>query len=178
MKLYTKAGDAGETALFGGRRVSKADARVEAYGSVDELNSVLGLVAALGFSRPLLEVVQSQLFTIGAELASDPQKSNQAHIPMLGTEAILALESEIDWSEEQLAPLKNFVLPGGCEVAARLHVARTVCRRAERRIVALAAIDSVRPEVVRFLNRLSDLLFSWARWSNHCENIPDVPWQP
>lgn len=158
--------------------MSKADARVEAYGSVDELNSVLGLVRSGGFTRELLEVIQRQLFEIGGELAADPEKVDKLTLPKVDEAAIKALEDEIDWCETQLEPLKHFVLPGGTVAASQLHLARTVCRRAERRVVAVGEDEPVREELVRFLNRLSDLLFCWARWTNRRAEIPDVLWIP
>lgn len=178
MKIYTKTGDRGTTGLFGGARVSKAAMRVEAYGCVDELNSVLGLARAE--SPPadldaLLSIIQSELFDLGAELASVPGKDS-ALIPRLGEEAIGELERAIDAFENELAPLKTFILPGGARAAAALHFARTVCRRAERRVVALHDQEPIRDEVIRYLNRLSDFLFVAARLVNHRMSVADVPW--
>lgn len=180
MKIYTKTGDQGDTGLFGGARVSKASLRVETYGEVDELNSVLGIVraepafdAAVG---ALLEAVQSQLFNLGAELATAPDSKAALGIPLVSEEEIGALEQGIDRAEGELAPLKTFVLPGGSRAAAALHLARTVCRRAERTLVELAAHESVRPECLRYLNRLSDALFVFARLANHRAGVADVPW--
>ncbi len=187
MKIYTKAGDAGETGLFGGARVPKDDARVEAYGTVDELNCALGAArAALPPDSPLDELLarlQSELFDLGAELATPPARLDTrlgAKVPLATDERVAALEAEIDRMEEELAPLKTFILPGGTSVAAALHMARAVCRRAERRTVTLAHLDSaaVRPEALRYLNRLSDLLFVLARYANHTAGLPDVPWRP
>ena len=180
MKIYTKTGDDGETGLFGGTRVSKADPRVEAYGAVDELNSVLGIVGAvcrLSEVQPLLNTIQSELFDIGAELAAAPDKAERVSVPMVDEAAVARLEAAIDVSEEQLDPLATFIVPGGTEVAAYLHLARTTCRRAERRVVALGVTDALRGEVIRYLNRLSDLLFSWARLANRSEGKADVPWR-
>lgn len=191
MKIYTKTGDAGETGLFGGARVPKDDPRVEAYGDVDELNSVLGVVRAAGTldapnTRDALETVgagpfdeqlasiQSRLFDVGAELANG--KGKDLGIPLVDEEDVVALERAIDRAEEELTPLRTFVLPGGSRLAAELHVARTVCRRAERRAVTLSHTSEVRPEVLRYLNRLSDLLFTLARLANHRAEIADVPW--
>ncbi len=191
MKIYTKAGDAGETGLYGGARVSKDDARVEAYGTVDELNCALGVArAALSpdIERatdigPLLARLQSELFDLGAELATPPARLDSKlgqRVPLVTDERIGELETHIDRMEAALEPLKAFILPGGTPLAAALHVARAVCRRAERRTVTLAYMDAdaVRPEALRYLNRLSDLLFVLARYANHGAGVPDVPWRP
>ncbi len=180
MKIYTKTGDEGLTGLFGGKRVSKADPRVEAYGAVDELNSAIGVARAAGLpeaSGSLLDSIQSELFDIGAELAAVPEKADKLFVPVVAESQIEALERAIDESEGRLVPLQTFILPGGTPGAAQLHVARTVCRRAERRVVALATEEPVRGEIVRYLNRLSDLLFSWARLANLEAEVPDVPWR-
>lgn len=181
MKIYTKTGDTGETGLFGGERVSKASARVEAYGEIDELNSVLGVVRThtLGKDGPdgfdaLLAAIQSRLFDVGAELANAKGKS--LGIPLVEDEDVLAMERAIDRAEEEVEPQKTFVLPGGTRLAAELHVARCVCRRAERRLVSLAGETEVRPVLVRYVNRLSDLLFTLARLANARAGVADVPW--
>jgi cob(I)alamin adenosyltransferase len=180
VKIYTKTGDAGDTGLFGGQRVSKASVRVEAYGVVDELNSVLGVVRSEGALDPerdaLLGAIQSRLFDLGAELANP--KGKDLGIPLVDDADVALLEGAIDAAEAELPPLRTFVLPGGARAASLLHVARTVCRRAERRLVALAEHEAgaVRPELIRYLNRLSDLLFVLARFANHRAGIPDVPW--
>jgi len=179
MKIYTKTGDKGDTGLFGGARVSKASERVETYGEIDELNSVLGLVLTEPFDdelSALLTGVQSRLFDLGAELATAPNSQVALGIPLIGDEQVLALELAIDRAESELTPLKTFVLPGGSRAAAYLHLARTVCRRAERRMVALGESEEVRPEALRYLNRLSDALFVFARLANHRAAIADVPW--
>lgn len=179
MKIYTKTGDRGDTGLFGGARVSKASTRVTAYGEVDELNSVIGLVLSEPFDAEisaLLTDVQSRLFDVGAELATAPDSKVALGIPLVSEAEVERLEHAIDKSEAELAPLKTFVLPGGCRAAGYLHLARTVCRRAERCLVALAAEEQVRPETLRYLNRLSDALFSFARLANHRAGIADVPW--
>jgi cob(I)alamin adenosyltransferase len=187
MRIYTRTGDRGETGLFGGQRVGKDHARVEAYGDVDELNSVLGLaVAALereGGAALAAELrgVQSDLFTVGANLATPAPEDGgrpSAHIPPLPAGRVEALERWIDRAEEELEPLKVFVLPGGSAAAAHLHLARTVCRRAERRVVALAREAHVGAEWITYLNRLSDLLFTLARLANHRAGVEDVPWVP
>ncbi|HWB11685.1 MAG TPA: cob(I)yrinic acid a,c-diamide adenosyltransferase [Pirellulales bacterium] len=178
MKIYTKTGDSGETGLFGGPRVSKDDPRVEAYGDVDELNALLGLVRCEPLEAPidqLLAVIQNELFDLGAELASpEPDRVGTRRITAVRAGA---LESAIDQYEAQLPPLKNFILPGGVRAAALLHLARTVCRRAERRVVALSRREPISAEIVVYVNRLSDLLFVLARAANHVARRGDVPWQ-
>ncbi|HEX9293906.1 MAG TPA: cob(I)yrinic acid a,c-diamide adenosyltransferase [Gemmatimonadales bacterium] len=177
MKIYTKTGDAGETGLFGGGRVPKDDPRVRAYGEVDELNAAIGLAAALdpwAYDRDRLEAIQRDLFTIGAELATpDPAKLKS---PSLDGARVRTLEEGIDGHEANLPPLKNFILPGGSPKAAAFHLARTVCRRAERTIVELARGQKVNPEIVTYLNRLSDLLFVLARAVNKFVGRGDTPW--
>ena len=179
MKIYTKTGDRGETGLFGGARVSKASDRVDAYGVIDELNSVIGLARAHGghaATDECLKAIQSELFNVGAELACVPGKEDKLGVPLISEAAIVPLEHMIDTLEADLPPLTNFVLPGGCVEASVLHLARTVCRRAERKIVGLSQQDAVRAELVRYVNRLSDLLFVMARHANHRAGIADVPW--
>ncbi|HEX9611867.1 MAG TPA: cob(I)yrinic acid a,c-diamide adenosyltransferase [Gemmatimonadales bacterium] len=182
MKIYTKTGDSGQTGLFGGGRVSKNDPRVAAYGEVDELNAALGVALALEprtFARDLLERVQRDLFTIGAELATpDPAKLDKTlKSGPLKPEATLALEAEIDRYQGTLPPLKHFILPGGVPKAAALHAARTVCRRAERAVVALSETGAVlSPHILPHLNRLSDLLFVLARAANAAASVPEVQW--
>ena len=179
MKIYTRTGDDGTTGLFGGGRRSKADLRVEAYGTVDEANATIGAARAAGLVDPmdaLLATVQSELFTIGAELACVPGSESKLKMSLIDGAAARRLEQAIDGTEEGLAPLKVFVLPAGGAAAAALHVARCVVRRAERRVVALSGDAAVRPEIVTYLNRLSDLLFTLARRANHQAGIADVPW--
>ncbi|MBD0319275.1 MAG: cob(I)yrinic acid a,c-diamide adenosyltransferase [Gemmatimonadetes bacterium] len=187
MKIYTKTGDRGETGLFGGQRVAKDHARVEAYGDVDELNSVLGIVVAQlqpgGDDElvPRLLAIQSDLFTLGSRLATPaPEDGGRDNpwIPLLDPARVSEMELWIDHSEAELEPLKNFVLPGGTPAAASLHLARTVCRRAERRVVSLARAATVDEGVVIYLNRLSDLLFTLARLANRRAEVADVPWIP
>ena len=187
MKIYTKTGDRGETGLFGGQRVRKDHVRVEAYGEVDELNSTLGLVvlhleaAGQGETAAGLRQVQADLFTVGANLATPAPEDGgreNAYIPALEPGRVEALERWIDAAEAELEPLKSFILPGGAPAAAVLHLARTVCRRAERRVVALAHEAHVAPEYVMYLNRLSDLLFTLARLANRRAGVADVPWTP
>ncbi len=177
MKIYTKTGDAGETGLFGGARVKKHDVRIEAYGELDELNAVLGKVRLHPFgdeTDALLEALQSRLFDLGAELANASGKPMAIHQVDEGD--IAQMEQAIDRADGELPPLKTFVLPGGCALSAELHVARCVCRRAERHLTALAERADVRPEAIRFVNRLSDLLFQLARLANHRAGVADVPW--
>lgn len=180
MKIYTKTGDRGDTGLFGGStRYSKASLRVSAYGEVDELNSVIGLVLSEPFDASvsaLLTQVQSRLFDVGAELATIPDSKVSLGIALVDEPEVEQLERAIDQAEQELPALKTFVLPGGSRVAAYLHLARTVCRRAERAMVALAAEEPVRPEALRYVNRLSDALFVFARLANHRASIADVPW--
>jgi cob(I)alamin adenosyltransferase len=181
LKLYTKTGDNGETGLFGGARVSKASDRVGAYGTVDELNACVGIARAGGLGSSLDAVlmhVQSDLFTLGAELATVPGKEDALKIALINEADAERLEKAIDAFEATVEPLKNFVLPGGTTAAAALHLARTVCRRAEREIVGLSSREPVRGALVIYLNRLSDLLFVMARSANHAAGVVDVPWAP
>jgi cob(I)alamin adenosyltransferase len=184
MKIYTRTGDAGSTALFGGTRVAKDALRVEAYGTVDELNACLGvaLVALTGEMlelRPLLLALQSELFDLGAELATAPERRHErltARLAPIDAPQVAALEGAIDHYEALLVPLHSFVLPGGVAAAAALHHARTVARRAERCMVSLAAQEPLNPELLRYVNRLSDLLFVLARTANRLAGVEDVPW--
>jgi cob(I)alamin adenosyltransferase len=179
MKIYTKTGDKGDTGLFGGARVSKSSQRVSAYGDVDELNSVLGVVTAHTSDAEAIErmrQIQSDLFVLGAELAKNPDKQVDLGMPLLADNDIERLERLIDTLDEALPALKTFILPGGTQSAAFLHLARTTCRRAERSVVHLAKSEPVRAELVRYLNRLSDLLFTMARADNARAGTPDVPW--
>ncbi len=180
MKIYTKQGDAGDTALYGGQKAHKDAPRVEAYGQVDELNAALGLARALlaqadGELEAILGGLQSDLFTLGAELATPPGVDSKASVPIAETD-IARLERIIDRLQEGLAPQKHFVLPGGTTPAAALHLARTVCRRAERTTVALSRAEPVSALALIYLNRLSDLLFVLARTCNARAGAPDVPW--
>lgn len=180
MKIYTKTGDLGETALFGGPRVTKNDLRVEAYGEVDELNASLGVVRAY-LEDPeidrLLAEVQGELFALGAELATPHEAKARGAIPPLDPLAIGRLETSIDRWDEELPALTNFILPGGTRTSAALHLSRCVCRRAERRVVALTQKAIVHPDAVRYLNRLSDFLFVAARVVNHRSGRGETPWQ-
>lgn len=178
MKIYTKGGDSGETSLFGGSRVPKDDLRIRTYGTFDELNSVLGV--ALSEPNPPREVeaplrrIQSELFQLGAELATPRGKS--AGITLVSAQEIQTLETEIDTFEAKLTPLMTFILPGGSRLSATLHQARTICRRAERELVSLNRVELQRPEVIQYVNRLGDYLFVIARLANHHAGVSDVPW--
>ena len=181
MKIYTRTGDAGETALFGGGRVSKDHPRVAAYGDVDELNSTLGLVRAtapIDFLDGLLESIQRDLFAIGGHLATpDPDKVAAAlEKASLSPDRVTEFEHAIDAAEQELPPLRAFVLPAGTPKAATLHLARTACRRAERQVVHLAAQEPVPELFLTYLNRLSDLLFVLARLANRRAGTSDVTW--
>jgi cob(I)alamin adenosyltransferase len=180
MKLYTKTGDDGTTGLFGGGRVRKASARVEAYGTVDETNAAIGLARSTGLAAgvdAVLARVQEDLFALGAELACVPGREAKLGMALLADADVERLERAIDEADAAAPPLKTFILPGGAPQAATLHLARTVCRRAER---AVLAIDDAPPrrEPLVYLNRLSDLLFALARSANVTAGVPDVPWSP
>ena len=181
-KIYTKTGDKGMTSLIGGTKVSKAHLRIEAYGTVDELNSYVGLVRDLREdtdTRALLQETQDRLFTIGSALACDPEKETKLKIPDLKEEDITLLERSIDQMNEELEPMKSFILPGGDPAISQLHIARCVCRRAERCCVRLQeAGQAVEPIVLRYMNRLSDYLFVAARFIAHKKGIADIPWKP
>jgi len=181
MKIYTKKGDKGETSLFGGERVSKSAERIEAYGTVDELNSVIGLALSYGLSeegRKMLQKIQEHLFILGADLATPP--STDTRIRRLEEEQVTYLEECIDRLEEELPDLKNFILPGGSQPGATLHVARTVCRRAERAAVRCRENreDEISEIAIKFLNRLSDLLFVAARYENKTAGVRETTWKP
>ncbi|MFA9479645.1 cob(I)yrinic acid a,c-diamide adenosyltransferase [Phycisphaerales bacterium AB-hyl4] len=185
MKLYTGRGDEGQTDLFGGQRIDKDALRVEAMGAVDELNAWLGLAAAkneFDDLRGLLLALQSRLFELGADLAtprtgSKGQPNEPAAIPRIDQAKIEDLEQQIDRIDDHLPTMKQFILPGGTELAAKLHTARTVCRRAERICVALNRHEPVGDEIGIYLNRLSDLLFAMARRANQLAGVRDVPWK-
>ncbi len=178
MKIYTRTGDDGTTGLLGSGRVLKCAARVEAFGSVDELNAVLGVARAhdaQGWLTGELEALQSRLFSLGAELAAvEPAKLTT--IERVADADVAGLERQIDRLEAELPPLKRFVLPAGTPLAAQLHLARTVCRRAERRLVELGQEETIEPVLVRYLNRLADLLFVMARWCNRRAEVPETEW--
>lgn len=180
MKIYTKTGDEGETGLFGGARVSKGSLRVEAYGEVDELNSSIGwarVEVADATLDALLNEIQADLFEVGAELGSTAERKEKSTLPLIEESQVAALERAIDEYEKGPPELTTFVLPGGAELAARFHLARCVCRRAERSIVALGAKETIRGELLRYINRLSDLLFTLARHANYTAGVKDIPWK-
>jgi cob(I)alamin adenosyltransferase len=179
MKIYTKTGDDGSTGLIGGQRVRKSDPRIECYGTVDELNAAIGL-AAVTADAPLVTVlrqVQNDLFVIGSHLATPDESKHKAALPPLDDAMVHRLEMQIDTAETSLTPLRNFILPGGSETAARLHMARTICRRAERLLVDFAMDRPVPATVLTYLNRLSDWLFVHARLANKIVGVVDIPWE-
>lgn len=181
MRIYTKTGDDGSTGLFGGTRVDKDSSGVEAFGTVDELNSTLGLARSASLSEGIdasLAQIQDDLFCLGAELACAPGHERRSAARKLAETDVQRLEGFIDENELELPPLKNFILPGGVTGAANLHHARTVCRRAERRLLSASRERNVRPLLLIYLNRLSDLLFVLARRVNQVAGCPDVLWNP
>jgi cob(I)alamin adenosyltransferase len=187
-RVYTRQGDQGETALAGGQRVPKDGLRITAYGAVDELNSFLGVALAtllvmadetseLAVLSKIMLRVQHELFNLGSILATLPEDVHPKQARVTDVE-VAQLEREMDRMNEGLTPLRSFVLPGGCRLNAEIHVCRTVCRRAERDLVTLAREESVPPEAVRYLNRLSDALFVWSRWASHVALAPETLWEP
>ena len=178
-KVYTRTGDDGSTGLGGGQRVPKDSLRIEAYGTVDELNSQIGVVQSIGVNETLAEAllgIQNDLFHLGSDLCILEQDKAKRPAPKIEERHVVALEKLMDRLSEELAPLENFILPGGCPGAAMLHVARTVCRRAERLVVALSREEPVGAFTVRYLNRLSDALFVMARHENKRRGVADVLW--
>jgi cob(I)alamin adenosyltransferase len=182
MKIYTKTGDTGKTSLIGGTKVLKSDPRIEAYGTVDELNSYIGVVSDYcndEHSKIILKEIQDRLFTIGSELACDPQKETKMKVPDLHESDIELLEKEMDLMDSQLPQMKHFILPGGLPAVSFAHVARCVCRRAERCCVNLKEHDgAVAPLIIKYLNRLSDYLFMLSRYIGMKNNAPEIIWQP
>jgi cob(I)alamin adenosyltransferase len=187
-RIYTKRGDQGETSLVGGQRVSKDDLRIESYGTVDELNAFVGMACVsagelvqrdprLALIGAILRRVQHELFNLGSILATKPEDVHPKQPRVTETE-VHQLEQEIDAMNEELSTLRSFVLPGGSMLNAELHACRTICRRAERIVVALSRVEEVPNETIRYLNRLSDALFVWSRWVNHVLGIPEVLWEP
>jgi len=187
-RIYTKRGDKGETSLVGGQRVPKDALRIEAYGTVDELNALMGVVSMscqeqigqdprVGLLAGMVRRVQHELFNLGSILATKPEDVHPKQARVTSAE-IEQLEREIDAMNEDLPALRSFVLPGGTRLNAELHVARTVCRRAERLLVSLAREESMPPESIQYLNRLSDALFVWSRWANFVLRVPEVLWDP
>jgi cob(I)alamin adenosyltransferase len=180
MKIYTKTGDAGTTSLFGGKRVSKSDLRIDTYGTIDELNSFVGLVRDQEVNKKrkdILVEIQDRLFTIGSVLATEAGNT-KVKIPSLSEADIKFLEQEIDAMETTLPPMRNFVLPGGHQSVSYCHITRTVCRRGERLIIALHLIEPVDELVIKYVNRLSDYLFMLARTMAHELNVEESPWKP
>lgn len=181
-KIYTKTGDKGKTSLIGGTKVSKAHLRIEAYGTVDELNSHIGLCRdhqTDDHGRDILQEIQDRLFTLSSALACDPEKETKMKIPDLKESDITLLEKEIDRMTDQLPPMKSFILPGGHPVVSQLHITRCVCRRAERSCVRLEEEnEEVAPIIMIYLNRLSDYLFVLARYTAHLLNVAEIPWKP
>jgi cob(I)alamin adenosyltransferase len=175
MRIYTKFGDKGNTSLLGGTAILKSDPRLEAYGSVDELNAVLGIVISFSENGVLTESItrmQSDLFIIGAELSSKGAKVRQ-----ISLKRVSDMEAEIDKIEADLPPIHHFIFPGGSKTASLLHLARTVCRRAERAIVALSQKEKVNPDIIVYMNRVGDLLFVLGRYENYKKKVPDVTWK-
>lgn len=177
LKIYTGFGDRGKTRLFGGQIVDKDNLRVEAYGTVDELNSVIGLVITYVEKSTLtedLQNIQYSLFELSAELATPDDKNEKSLDPVINDKNIKDLENKIDKIDSQLDPLKNFILPGGSREAALCHLARTVCRRAERALISLNKVETISPKIIIYINRLSDFLFVLARFLNKDQNIADL----
>jgi cob(I)alamin adenosyltransferase len=180
MKIYTKTGDKGQTSLLGGSRVPKHHIRIESYGTIDELNSYIGLLRDQAINAKHIEVlleIQDRLFTIGSYLASEPQKS-KVKIPLLKEEDVVFLEKQIDAMNETLPPMRSFILPGGHTTVSFCHIARCVCRRAERLVVHLSETETVSDIILRYLNRLSDYLFVLARKLTEELNASEIPWKP
>jgi cob(I)alamin adenosyltransferase len=180
MKIYTKTGDTGSTSLFGGKRVSKADVRIDTYGTVDELNAWIGLLRDQEVNKTrnnILVEIQDRLFTIGSILATEPGNT-KVKVPALTPEDIQLLEKEIDAMDAQLPPMRSFVLPGGHPSVSFCHVTRTVCRRAERLVIALDAVEKVEPIIIQYLNRLSDYFFMLSRKMTAELNAEETPWKP
>lgn len=181
-KIYTKTGDLGKTSLIGGTKVPKSNIRIDAYGTIDELNSFVGLTADHLTHQPsknILKEIQDRLFTIGSSLACDPDKESQLKIPDLKEGDIVLLEKEIDKMNEELSEMKSFILPGGHVAISNAHVTRCVCRRAERICVNMQEHELfVNPLIIKYLNRLSDYLFVLARYIGHLLGVDDIPWKP
>jgi cob(I)alamin adenosyltransferase len=182
MKIYTKTGDQGTTSLIGGPKVPKSHMRIEAYGTIDELNSYLGLIRDLVSNPHTIDVIsgiQDRLFTIGSSLACDPIKEPKMRLPDLHKEDITLLELEIDRMNEELEPMRSFIIPGGHTTVSQIHIARCVCRRAERSCVRLELESlEVEPLILQYLNRLSDYLFILGRYVGHLLQVPETPWKP
>jgi cob(I)alamin adenosyltransferase len=180
LKIYTGFGDRGKTRLYGGQTVDKDNIRVEAYGIIDELNSLIGLVITYVENPSLIEDlqnIQNNLFELSSELATPNDINNKSMDPAIGDKNIKDIEKKIDKIERQMDPLKNFILPGGSRGAAFCHLARTICRRAERKIVSLNKTELIHPQIIIFVNRLSDYLFVLARYLNKEQDIAELPWR-
>ena len=180
MKVYTKTGDLGETSLLGGSRVSKAELQIESYGTVDELNSYIGLIRDQIWKQPLLEElieIQDRLFTIGSHLAND-KKKNKIKLPEIHEKDVQRLEIEIDKMDSQLPPMKAFILPGGHTLVSYTHIARCVCRRAERKVVRLSENWEIAPIIIKYLNRISDYLFTLGRKLSKDLGADEIEWKP
>jgi cob(I)alamin adenosyltransferase len=179
MKIYTKTGDDGTTGLIGGERVRKCDARLDCYGTIDETNAAIGVAAVTAPEELVskLREIQNDLFVIGSHLATPSESTQAQSLPPLDESMITRLEMQIDSAEHDLPPLRQFILPGGCETSARLHLARTICRRGERLLVDFSLDRPVPPVILTYMNRLSDWLFVQARWANHVAGVDDVPWK-
>jgi len=182
MKIYTKTGDKGETSLFGGERVSKNHQRICAYGTIDELNSFIGLALTEVKSQEIKDIltdIQNKLFIVGSDLATpQTEKNNKLNIQRTSEKFIIDAEKDIDTISEKLDPLRNFILPGGSKGSALLHICRTITRRAEREIVELKKMDNISDNILVFLNRLSDLFFVLSRYENKVLNFPETKWNP
>jgi cob(I)alamin adenosyltransferase len=181
-RIYTKTGDKGETHLVGGQRVPKDSLRIECFGTVDELNAFVGMACVTSAETlpqlaAILRRVQHELFNLGSILATKAEDVHPKQARVTSVE-IAQLEKEIDQANDDLSPLRSFVLPGGSRLNAELHVCRTICRRAERLAVSLAREEQIPPEAVQYLNRLSDAFFVWSRWANHVLGAPEVLWEP
>lgn len=181
-RIYTKTGDKGKTSLIGGTKVSKSHIRIDSYGTIDELNSYIGLIGDSIQEAPVklvLKEIQDRLFTIGASLACDPDKEQKMRIPDLKETDVELLEKEMDIMDEVLPPMKHFILPGGHPVVSTIHIARCVCRRAERICVEMQEQEQfIEPLVIKYMNRLSDYLFTLSRYIAHVLQVPEVPWLP
>ena len=178
-KVYTKTGDLGETSLGGGQRVSKDSIRIQSYGTVDELNSYIGVACAANLDNEILEklkLIQNELFHLGSDLCFTEEDKKKFAIPLIEERHVTALENIMDDFSEKLKPLENFILPGGTIGSANLHVARTVCRRAEREVITLSNQEAIGEYVIKYLNRLSDTLFVMARYENFKKNYEDIYW--
>lgn len=181
MKIYTRTGDKGQTSLLGGKRVPKDHVRIEAYGTIDELNSHLGMLRDLAgtHQRELIISIQERLFSLGSRLASaSTEEADKFKVPHVEEADIIALETAMDRMDAELPEMRNFILPGGHPTVSQAHICRTVCRRAERLVVSIAEQEQLPETIVRYLNRLSDLLFVLARWLGQAFGAEEIPWKP